>query len=152
VRRLRVGEWLGGVAAVALFALLFAAWFDPGGASGWSSLGWVPLAFCVAASGTGAWLFVATALARPVAQLVAAAVLTATAGPFAVLALALRVLVFQPGPNAVTSLLAAAWLGLLAALLVAVGGWWALKDERTDAPESAYTPPPPRPAPPERAS
>ena len=27
-----------------------------------------------------------------------------------------------------------AWLGLLAALVLAVGGWWATKDERTDAP------------------
>jgi hypothetical protein len=43
-----------------------------------------------------------------------------------------------------------AWLGLLAALVLALGGWWAMKDERTDAPESAYTPPEPRPAPPPR--
>ena len=39
-------------------------------------------------------------------------------------------------------------LGLLAALVLALGGWWAIKDDRTDAPESAYTPPEPRPAPP----
>ena len=43
-----------------------------------------------------------------------------------------------------------AWLGLLAALILALGGWWAVKDERTDAPESAFTPPEPRPAPPPR--
>jgi hypothetical protein len=32
--------------------------------------------------------------------------------------------------------------------MLAVGGWWTIADERTDAPESAYTPPAPRPAPP----
>jgi hypothetical protein len=100
----------------------------------------------------GAWLAIATAVGRPVAQLVAAGVLTATVGTLAVPVLVLRVLVFQPGPNDLTTLRYGAYLGLLAALLVAIGGWWAIKDDRTEAPESAYTPPPPRPAPPERAS
>jgi hypothetical protein len=58
------------------------------------------------------------------------------------------VLVFQPGPNEFVGVRYGAWLGLLAALTLAVGGWWATKDDRTDAPESAYTPPEPRPAPP----
>jgi hypothetical protein len=83
-----------------------------------------------------------------VAQQVAAGVLTPTAGTLALLALALRALVFQPGPNDLVVLRYGAWLGLLAALALAVGGWLAIKDERTDAPESAYTPPEPRPAPP----
>ena len=78
--------------------------------------------------------------------------LTATVGTLAVPVLALRVLVFQPGPNELTTVSYGAYLGLLAALLVAIGGWWTLKDDRTDAPESAYAPPAPRPAPPERAS
>jgi hypothetical protein len=33
-------------------------------------------------------------------------------------------------------------------LALAAGAWWSLRDERTDAPESAYEPPAPRPAPP----
>jgi hypothetical protein len=174
VRRLRAGECVAGAGAAGLAVTLFLPWFDvdipdlpqPAGngilnllqtfsrspeASGWDGLGWVTLAFCVAAIGAGAWLVVATLAARPVAQLVAAAVLTATIGTFAVLVLALRVLVFQPGPNDIVVLRYGAWLGLVAALLVMVGGWWAIKDERTDAPESAYTPPAPRPAPPERS-
>ena len=87
------------------------------------------------------WLAFANATGRPVAQSVAAVVLTATDGTFAFVVLALRALVFQPGPNDLSSLRYGAWLGLLAALILAVGGWWATKDERTDAPESAYTPP-----------
>jgi hypothetical protein len=129
---------------------LFAGWFGPGGESGWSALGWLTLVFCVAAIAAGAWLAVATAAARPLAQQVAAAVLAATIGVFALVELALRVLVFQPGANAVTTISGGAWLGLAGVLLVAIGGWWAIKDERTDAPESAYTPPAPRPAPPAR--
>jgi hypothetical protein len=152
VTRLRLGEWAAGAGAALLLGVLFADWVGPPDESGWSALGWLTLAFCVAAIAAGAWLFVATAAARPVAQQVAAAVLTATAGTFAVVVLALRVLVFQPGPNDVVELRYGAWLGLLAALLVGFGGWWAIKDERTDAPGSAYTPPAPRPTPPERAS
>ena len=122
---------------------------DPTGRhDGWSNLGWVTIALALAAIGCAAWLAAATALARPVAQQVAAGVLTPTAGTLALLALALRALVFQPGPNDLVVLRYGAWLGLLAALALTVGGWLAIKDERTDAPESAYTPPEPRPAPP----
>jgi hypothetical protein len=152
VSRLRAGECVAGAGAALLLGVLFADWFGPSDASGWDALGWVTLAFCVAAIAAGAWLFVATAANRAVAQQVAAGVLTATVGTLGFVLLALRVLVFQPGPNDTTVLRYGAYLGVLAALLVAVGGWWAVKDERTDAPESAYTPPAPRPAPPERAS
>jgi hypothetical protein len=152
MKRLRVGEWLAGVGAALLLACLFADWFGPEAESGWSSLGWLTLAFCLATIAIGAWLAIATAVGRPVAQLVAAGVLTATVGTLAVPVLVLRVLIFQPGPNDLTTLRYGAYLGLLAALLVAIGGWWAIKDDRTEAPESAYTPPPPRPAPSERAS
>jgi hypothetical protein len=146
--RLRAGEWVAGIGAAALLVTLFLDWVGPADESGWSSLGWVTLAFCIAAITCGAWLVIANAGNRPVAQAVAASVLTAAVGTLAFVALALRVLVFQPGPNDVVVLRYGAWLGLLAALTLALGGWMAIKDERTDAPESAYTPPEPRPAPP----
>ena len=172
MRRLGLGELDAAIGAAGLLALLFLPWFgarrfehgwtvyapltDHGFLglapdSGWRTLGWLTLLFCIAAIAAGAWLFVATAIDRPLAQQVAAAVVTATAGTFAPIVLALRVLVFQPGANASTSIQAGAWLGLLAALLIAIGGWWAIKDDRTDARESAYTPPSPRPAPPLRS-
>jgi uncharacterized membrane protein YvlD (DUF360 family) len=118
--------------------------------SGWDALGWLVIVIVLVAVACAAWLALANAAARPVAQLVAASVLTATAGTLAFVVLALRALVFQPGPNDLVVVRYGAWLGLLAALILAVGGWWATKDERTDAPESAYTPPEPRPAPPPR--
>ena len=163
--RLRAGEWTAAVGAAALVATLFLPWFEvdlpgtvgnvvnaalaeQGETSGWSTLGWLVIVFALVAIGCGAWLAIANATARPVAQLVAASVLTATAGTVAFVVVALRALVFQPGPNDLVGLRYGAWLGLLAALALAVGGWWATKDDRTDAPESAYTPPEPRPAPP----
>jgi hypothetical protein len=90
----------------------------------------------------------ANATNRPIAQVVAASLLTAAIGTIAVVALALRVLLFQPGPNDIVVLRYGAWVGLLAALILALGGWLAIKDERTDAPESAYAAPEPRPLPP----
>ena len=165
--RLRAGEWTAAVGAAALLVTLFLPWFDvklpgpagdlvnplladEGGTSGWNALGWLVIALALAAIGCAAWLAIANGAPRPVAQQVAASVLTATAGTLAFVVLALRSLVFQPGPNELVGLRYGAWLGLLAALVLAVGGWWATKDERTDAPESAYTPPEPRPAPPPR--
>jgi hypothetical protein len=166
VSRLRAGEWTAGFGAAALLVTLFLPWFGvdapplsgnlaapvlaEGGTNGWDTLGWVVLVLALAASACGAWLALANALNRPVAQAVAASVLTASVGTCALVVLALRVLVFQPGPNELVVVRYGAWLGLLAALMLAVGGWWAIKDERTDAPESAHTPPEPRPAPPPR--
>jgi hypothetical protein len=176
VSRLRAGEWTAALGAVALVATLFLPWFDveipraerpfQGGAilnilntystrswgTGWDALGWLVIAFALAAVACAAWLALANATNHPVAQAVAASVLTAAAGTFAFIAVALRVLVFQPGPNDVVVLRYGAYLGLLAALILAVGGWLAIKDDRTDAPESAYTPPEPRPPPPARAA
>jgi hypothetical protein len=170
IGRLRTGELLAGAGAVVLFVALFLEWFsvdvhDGFGRSdvafvlgvaphmsGWNALGWFVLALAALAVALATWLVVATAAARPVTQVVAAAVPAATAAPIALVALALRALVFQPSANAVVSVEYGAWIGLAGALALAVGSWWALADERTEAPESAYTPPPPRPAPPERAS
>jgi hypothetical protein len=165
VRRLRAGEWTAACGAALLLVALFLEWFsllaiefgDTGVVardveSGWSGLGWLTLVFAVAAIAVGAWMAFAVVTGRPVAQMVTASVLTATVGTLAFIAIALRVLIFQPGPNDITELRYGAWLGLLAALVLAIGGWWAIKDERTDAPESAYTPPEPRPPPPARAA
>ena len=49
--------------------------------------------------------------------------------------------------NDAVSVQLAGYLGLVALALIAVGAWIAIADERTDAPDSAYTPPPARPVP-----
>lgn len=120
--------------------------------SGWNSLGWLVLAVAAAAIATAAWLVIANVARRRVSQIVAANVVGAVIGAVALVVLSLRALVFQPGPNDLVDLRYGAWLGLAGALALTIGAWWALADERTGARESAYEPPPARPAPPERAS
>jgi hypothetical protein len=153
--RLRTGELVTVTGGVVLLLALFLPWFSgqSSGASGWRTLGWLVLALAVVAVACAAWLATATAAeSGAVTRAVGAAVLAATVGPLAFGALALRVLVLQPGPNTLAGVRYGAWLGLVGAAILAAGAWWALSDERTDAPESAYEPPVQRPAPPPRAS
>jgi hypothetical protein len=152
IGRLRGGELLAGAGAVVLLAALFLDWVGPVGESGWSSLGWVTLLFAVAAILVAAWLVLATVSVRPVTEIVAAAVIASVLGPIALLVVVVRTAFVQPGLDSVTTIEAGAYLGLAGALLLAVGAWWSLADERTDAPESAYVPPAPRPAPPPASS
>jgi hypothetical protein len=152
IGRLRGGELLAGAGAVALGVSLFLEWVGPVGSSGWDSLGWFVLALVVIALLCAAVLVIFTAADRPVTHIVATAVVTATVAPIALLALVLRALVFQPGPNELTTVEYGAWIGLAGAALLTVGAWWSLADERTDAPESAYVPPAARPAPPPASS
>jgi len=152
VGRLRSGELLVGVGAVVLLVSLFLDWVGPVGQSGWSSLGWLTLLVAISGILAALWLAFATATARPVTQVVAAAVIGAVVEPLTVVVLLVRTATAQPGVDAVTSIEAGAYVGLAGAALLAIGAWWALADERTDAPESAYVPPAPRPAPPAHSS
>jgi hypothetical protein len=153
--------------AVALAAVLFLDWFavesrarvtDTAGrlvtaqphTTGWSALGWPLVALLVVVIALAVWLVVATAGDVAVSQPVMAAVLLSALAPVALIALAIRVAVAQPGADELVGARLPAYLGLAALALVVAGAWRALADERTRAPESAYTPPRPRAAPPER--
>lgn len=152
--RLRLGELLSGAAALALLATLFFDWNrDRGGAamdtsvsteSGWSSLGVVMLLLVLIAIGLALALVVTTAGKRPAAIPIGAAVLTTGVGIVVTIVLAIRVLFLDDS-------LLAAYLGLLSMLLIPVGSWIAMADERTDAPYSAAPDLPRRPAPPAEA-
>ena len=165
--RLRGGEWLALVGAAGLFVALFLDWFglnpdafqgalpraiaEAVAKDGWTSLGWLLVAMLIVCIGLAVWLAVAT-VAGPATQAVAAGVLTTTAATITAIALLIRV-VTKPGlgvdaPNALIDVRGGAYLGVVAMLALAAGAWWSLRDERTDAPESAYEPPAPRPAPP----
>jgi hypothetical protein len=142
LRRLRRGERLAGGAALALLVALSLPWF--GERSGWSALGWPVVALLVADVLLVAWLLVCTVVPHRLAQSVAAAVVLAAFGSLVAFVLVVRVGAFTPDGD----LRPATWIGLVAALAAAAGGWWAIGDERTDAPESASTPPAARPVPP----
>ena len=168
--RLRTGEWLAGAGAVALTAVLFLDWFEPqvrGRApeaagrllapslSGWMSLGWLLALLLIVTILLALWLVVATATDASVGQPVMAGVLLSAVAPIALLALVVNVALAQPDlgaglPDTAVAVQPAAYAGLAALALVVAGAWRSIADERTDAKESAYTPPPARPAPPER--
>jgi hypothetical protein len=154
VRRIRRGEALLGIGAIGLLGLMFADWFSGGGTSctGWSSLGWALVAMIVALIAM-ALVTVATTVApvRPAVP-VAAGVITAAFSILTLLVALVRVLVAQPDlglglSNAAVSIDTAGYLGLVALVLIVAGAWITIGDERTGAPEAAYTPPPPRPVP-----
>lgn len=167
--RLRAGELLAGAGALGLFVLLFLDWFDapavrlgpgfspvePLSTTGWGSLGWFLVVLLVAMTLAALGLVLATIRNGPVALPVAAGVLTSFFGALVFLILLARVAT-QPGlgvdaPNHLVDVRWPAYLGLLCSLATAAGSWISMADERTDAPESAYAPPPPRPAPPPEA-
>jgi len=138
--RLRTGEWLGLAGGVALLVLLFLPWFD--GRIGWTSLGWLMIGLLVLCMAGAAWI-AATTVDGVLTRIMPALVVTTTVAALSLVILVLRVLAFPPGDAE-----AAAYLGILATAAIFAGAGVALADERTDAPESAFAPPAPRPAPP----
>jgi hypothetical protein len=120
----------------------------PGSASGWSTLGWfMDVLVAIAILGGLALSYMTVKRASP-AWPVGASILTWTLGSLIFLVLLVRVTIFQPGPDALISVQLPAYLGLAAALLIPLGGFLSLRDERTDSAEArAYTPPPPRSVP-----
>jgi hypothetical protein len=160
VSSLRAGERMAAGGTIALLLLLCLEWFSldvpialPGlHQSGWASLGWLVVVLLLAVVVTVA-AQIAVTIRGPLEQQLRAGVATTAMSTLVAPVLILRVVLFQPGlgvgaPNAAVSVLAPAYLGVLAELVIAAGAWHALADERIDAPQSAYEPPAPRPAPP----
>jgi hypothetical protein len=164
--RMRTGEWVAAIGAVGLFVMLFFDWFSVDGQSagwnayapagvhlsGWGSLGWfMDLLLCVAIIGGASLSYMTVRRASP-AWPIGAGVLTWIVGSVIVLVLAIRVAV-QPGlglglSNEPVLVEAPAYVGLLFAFLIPLGGFLSIRDERTRTAESlAYTPPPARTAP-----
>ena len=146
--RLRSGELTALAGALALLALLFADWFalrTPAATlgaheSGWRSLGWLALAFVLAAVLVALALAAATVGRSSPALPVVLADCAIVLGALAALVLAARLLV-QPdlGVSAAAEDVVPrlpAYLGLLAALAIALGAWRTLADERTNTTEA----------------
>jgi hypothetical protein len=158
--RLRKGELAALLGAAVLLTTLFLDWFrqplaqDPEGAAsvavgqtGFEALGipWLLIALLpVALAGA---LAVSTAAPRPVAWSVIAGVATAFVSILVIPLLLLRTFVLQPDDNGTTTVEPAAYVGLLALALLALGAWVAMGDERQDAAQSAVDLPPARPVP-----
>jgi hypothetical protein len=166
--RMRVGEWVALVGAAALLVLMFFDWYQPhvdppsnggvgagmvqaewvGSLSGWAMLGWfMNVLVAIAIFGGLALSYMTVKRASP-AWPVGASVLTWIFGSAIFLVLLVRATIVQPGPDELLVLRLPAYLGLIAAGLIPLGGFLALRDERTASAEArAYTPPPPRSVP-----
>jgi hypothetical protein len=148
VKRLRPGEWLAGLSALALFGFLFLDWFAvPGerGPSGWHVLGWATLACCIVSIVAALLLpVIAASYESPVLPVFSSIVATLL-GALAVLALLIQVIA-QPGPDELVEVKSGWWLGLIASFGITAGAWMAMKDETT--PRARQRPIEVRPAPP----
>ena len=130
VRRLRSGELVTALAGAGLAVALFADWF--GGRSGWSTmtLGRFLLVLTIALALT---LVVVTLRAGTVSMALTIAVVTVGVGTLTLLYLLYRVGIDEPGRNALVSVDAGAYLGLLCGLAILTGTLGAIADERTDS-------------------
>lgn len=125
--RLRRGELLAGGLAAVLIALLFAVhWFAPGGhssgADGWATLPVLRWLILVTAA-CGLLLALLQATCPAPALPVTMSVFVTALALITLLALAIRLITTSD------VLLAGAWLGLVCAAGMLLGGFWSMRDE-----------------------
>ncbi len=145
--RLRWGEILAGAGGLALAASLFLVdWYGrtvdvrlPGATadqavgraterlSGWEAL--TILRWLLLAAALASLALVVVQVTQRSAALPANASVAATWLGLLGSALVLYRIVNQPGPDDEVTVEPGAWLGLLTALMVAVGAWWSMRDE-----------------------
>jgi hypothetical protein len=142
--KLRRGEVIAAVGGLLLLiALFFVDWYSRqeivllGGSStgvnAWDDLGFfgaIANLVILAAAVSAITLAILEMTSRSVALPVAASAITAALGLAAVAMVLLRML-FQPGPNALTDIKFGIVLALIAAGIVAYGGWESMKEEGT---------------------
>jgi hypothetical protein len=148
--RLRQSDLIAGLGGVALLITMFLDWYSLSlggfvsvGVNAWEAFSITDLILALAAL-SGIAVAALTASRRSPALPVAAGVISTTLGAFATLLVLYRIL-NQPGPNEFVNVEFGAFLGLLSALAVAVGGFRAIRDEEG---EDTPTPTDVRPAPP----
>jgi len=136
--RLRAPDLVAGAAGIALIASMFLHWYGvdvlvTGGppqraeATAWQAFSVLDVVLALLALVPLA-LVLLQATRRSPALPVLFSVLTTVAGLLAALLIAYR-LANQPGPNDLVDVERGAWLGLLAALAIAAGGWRSTRDE-----------------------
>jgi len=127
--RLRVGEILALIGAAGVIFALTLPWYESAGRTldAWDTFG--PAVVLLLLSAVVALvLAVATVTERSTALPVAAAIWSTFFGFVAVIAAIVRLL---ERPQDSSSLCAGAWVALAGALLIAVGSWESIRDERT---------------------
>jgi uncharacterized membrane protein len=147
MRRLRDGEWIAGAGGLALLAAMFLHWYgvaipavvplgrgavafaplDAPEATAWQAFDVLDIVLALLALVPLALVFTQATRRSPSIP-VAFSVFTTLAGALAALLILYRI-VNQPGPNDIVEVEAGAWLGLVAALIIAAGGWRSMRVE-----------------------
>lgn len=144
MRRLRPGDLLVLLGALAVPLMLLLDWFEPA-RSGFDALGWPLVALLLLVAGLGLLLVLLIGVgARDAVNLPPAVFLAALTPP--ALLITLVVVLLKPGDA--TGIAAGGWLGLLALAVLTAGAWRSIGDERTDQAARQVPLPPARPAPP----
>src|SRR3954471_7497683 len=140
--KLRRGEWIAAAGGlILLVSLFFFDWYsrealvllggEQAGVGAWDDVGFfgaIANFVILAAALAAVTLAVVTATSRTIALPVAASALTTGLGIAATVMVLLR-MVFQPGPNALTDIKFGIVLALIAAAMIAYGGWDSMKEE-----------------------
>jgi prepilin signal peptidase PulO-like enzyme (type II secretory pathway) len=139
LKRIRLGELIALIGAACVIVALTLPWYETleGKLDAWSTFGPAVVLLMLGAL-AALVLAVATMTERSPALPVAAAVWSTLFGILAATAAVVRVL---ERPDNAVSLCAGAWLALAGAVLVLVGSWQAMRDERT----GLYSPAEPEP-------
>ena len=129
LRRLRIGESIALLGAICVIVALTLPWYENfnGKLSAWNTFG-PAVAMLMLAALLALLLALATLTERSTALPVAAAVWSTLFGLIAVIAALVRL---PERPQHAFSLCAGAWLALAGAVLILVGSWQSLRDERT---------------------
>lgn len=130
-RRLRIGEWITGIASVALLGVMFLDWYesDAGSASAWEAFSVLDVLLAIAAL-MGIGVAVMAAVHDSPAVSLAIAGLLITIATIATLAVIVRAIAVPDvgGEDADRAL--GLWVGLAASLAVAAGSLASMRDER----------------------
>jgi drug/metabolite transporter (DMT)-like permease len=125
MRRLRDGEWIALAGTIALVASLWLHWYGTragvGERTAWQAFGILDVVLAVLALVPVALAVTQATRASP-ALPTFFSVMTVLAGGLAALLILIRI-VAQPGPNALVTVQAGAWVAFAAAVVVAGGGW-----------------------------
>jgi uncharacterized membrane protein len=130
--RLRAGEWLAAVAAIAIPITLALPWYGARAreetVTGFESFTVIDVLILLAAA-VGLTLSILQATQESPSLPVAFGVLTVMVGVIAAL-LALYRLINEPGPDEFLDVRLGAWLGLAATAALTAGGWLSIANER----------------------
>jgi hypothetical protein len=143
LRRLRSGELLATAGAICIIVALTLSWYENAGGrlSAWDTFG-VAVALLILAAAGGLILTALNVTERTTSMPVAAAVWSTLLGFLGVVAGIVRVL---ERPEHATMVCAGAWLALAGAVLVLLGSWQSMRDERPGLYPPLEVPPRPLP-------